>query len=127
MIVAVKRGIAPAMQCNYLNAFWGQHIPEGVAVSTRKLLGCKQDEEVPSEVKKTLNQALRMALNARQCLATIKGPFGQGVDPVFPEAVLGNDTQQGLAYQGKHRGIGRAISLPYRALFNTFILILIHF
>ena len=84
---AVKRGIAPATQCNHENAYWGQQIGDEVEQSTKALLGCMM--EVPYELQKVLKDAWQGARNARQCLARIKGPFGQGTKPIFPHEVNG--------------------------------------
>ena len=52
---AVKRGIAPAMQCNHENACCGQQIGDAVEQNTKALLGCMMD--VPNELQHVLKDA----------------------------------------------------------------------
>jgi hypothetical protein len=48
----------------------------------------------PEDVQNKLEQATRKGYNARQLAAKLKGAFGTGCDPVFPEEVEGKAPEQ---------------------------------
>lgn len=92
----VRRGIAPTTQCDHIAAYWGQCIEQDVSDKHRELLGAVIT--VPDEIAQPLHEAWRMVLNARQCIAKIKGKFGQEVRPQFLAEVLGEAPERINAY-----------------------------
>ena len=57
---------------------------------TAKLLGCEKHDLFDEDTEQVLDDIMEGGLNARQCIEKIKGPFGAGVMPCFPDDVPGD-------------------------------------
>ena len=58
--------------------------------SAMRIKNCLEVRRKCREIAKALGDAWAAACNARQCMAKIKGAFGQGELPEFPEEVAGD-------------------------------------
>ena len=80
--------------CNAIQPplFGGQDIgAQGQACTKKEKELCGyQEDGVDKEVQEMLNEAWAKGVNARQCVAAIKGPYGGGCRPTFPDEVQGN-------------------------------------
>ena len=50
---------------------------------------CGYEYVMDEDMDAKLDQAWAKGVNARQCIAAIKGPYGGGVKPTFPEEIKG--------------------------------------
>lgn len=84
---AIMRGVAPAMQCMWTKTFWVRDVDSDDEEETCKVIGARID--APETVKPTLEKAARRAMNVRQRIAEVHGPFSRGVMPLFLAEVEG--------------------------------------
>ena len=86
---AVRRGVAPAMSTQPSQTFWGSDIPEHYTKEAKRMLGARHPPSECSEARNIIVHAKETNCNARQLISVLRGGFGQGAAPNFPEAVVG--------------------------------------